>query len=213
MRGVPKANRIGVGQGVSARRGRGVVMRLARGLTLVEMLLALAITGMIGVAIASMLSAVAYGTSESRDIRSLVVKNKTLGARVSASIRQAAQVLDLDDGYVVLWINDTNGSGVPDLQELQRIELDDDADQLASYTPDPDTEDVAYAIDDDFDTITTDLIDSGDMIETLWATGVSQWVVDCDTDDPADAALVSFQITLTSGTLTDTSVHAVSLRD
>jgi len=184
------------------------------GLTLVEMLMALAITGLIGAAIASMLSAVTYGTSSSRDIRSLVVKNKTLSTRITASIRESAQVLDAADGYVVLWTNDLNASGVPDLLELQRIELDTGTNELTSYTPDPSAIDVAYDLAiDDFDAITTALIGSGDLVDELWATGVAQWAVSVDTVDPLDATLVSFQLTLDAGGMSDTSVTAVSLRD
>jgi prepilin-type N-terminal cleavage/methylation domain-containing protein len=183
------------------------------GLTLVEMMIALAITGLIGTAVASMLTAVAYGTSSSRDIRSLVVKNKTLSARVTAAIRGSAQLLDAADGYVVLWTKDLNGSGVPDLLELQRIELDSVADELTSYTPDPSATDVAYAITDDFDATTTALIGSGDMDGALWATGVTQLTITLDDADPLVAELVSFQLTLEAGGLADVSVNAVSLRD
>ncbi len=183
------------------------------GLTLVEMLMALAITGLIGAAIASMLSAVAYGTSSSRDIRSLVVKNKALSARITAAVRGSAQLLDAADGYVILWTKDLNGSGVPDLLELQRIELDGVTDELTSYTPASGVTDVAYDIADDFDAITTALIGSSDLEGVLWATGVAQWVVTVDDVDPLEAGLVSFQLTLDAGGLSDVSVNAVSLRD
>ncbi len=183
------------------------------GLTLVEMLMALAITGMIGAAIASMLTAVTYGTSSGRDIRTLVVKNKTLSARISAAVRESAQLLDAADGYVVLWTKDLNDSGVPDLLELRRIELDTATDKLTSYTPDPAATDVAYALTDDFDAITTALIDSGDLVGELWATGVAQWTVTLDNADPQAAELVSFRLTLDAGLLADVSVCAVSLRD
>jgi type II secretory pathway pseudopilin PulG len=182
-------------------------------MTLVEMLMALAITAMIGAAIASMLSAVSYGTSSNRDIRSLVVKNKTLGARITAAVRQSAQLLDAGDGYIVLWVSDINASGAPDLLELRRIELDTDNGELTSYTPDPSAADAAYDLGaDDFDAITTALIGSGDLIDELWATDVAAWTVTVDADDPLDAALVSFQLTLAAGALSDTSVNAVSLR-
>jgi len=184
------------------------------GLTLVELLMALAITGMIGAAVAGMLSAVSYGTNNSRDLRSLVVKNKTLSARISAAIRQSAQLLDADDTYVVLWTKDLNGSGVPDLLELRRIELDTATDELSDYTPDPTATDVAYDLAaDDFEAVTNNLIVDGDLVGTLWASEVAGWALEPDNADPQAAELVSFQLTLTTGSLTDTSVNAVSLRD
>ncbi len=197
-------------------RGRRHIRRSVKhlALTLVEMLMALAITGLIGAAIAAMLSAVAYGTSSDRDIRTLVVKNKTLGTRITAAVRQSAQLLDADDGHAVLWTRDLNGNGAPDLLELQRIELDSTTNELTSYTPDPAAADVSYdPATDDFDAITTALIADGDLIGELWATGVAAWTVTLDAADPLDATLVSFQLTLTAGGLSDTSVNAVSLRD
>ncbi len=186
----------------------------ATGLTAVELLMALAITSLIGLAIASMLTAVSYGTDTSRDIRSLVVKNKTLSARITAAVRQSAQVLDADDGYVVLWTDDINESGAPDLLELRRIELDAATDELTDYTPDPSATDVAYDLaSDDFDAVTNGLITSGDLLGELWATEVTDWLVDPDDAVVQDAELLSFQLTLTAGGLTDTSVNAVSLRD
>ncbi len=196
------------------RRNHYLTIATHQGLTLVEMLMALTITGLIGVAIASMLSAVAYGTDSSKDLRSLVVKNKTLSSRITAAVRSSAQLLDADDGYIVLWTKDLNESGQPDLLELQRIELDAGTDELTSYTPAGGAVDVAYDLDtDDFDAVTTALIGSGDLEGALWATGVSQWTIDIDEADPQDAGLVSFQLTLDAGGLTDTSITAVSLRD
>jgi len=66
---------------------------------------------------------------------------------------------------------------------------------------------------DDFDAISTALIGTGDLVDELWATGVAQWTISLDEVDPLDAGLVSFQLTLDAGGLTDTSVNAVSLRD
>ena len=197
----------------SRGRSRGRSHGPRHGLTLVEMLIALTITGIIGAAIASMLSAVAYGTSSSRDIRSLVVKNKTLGARITAAVRGSIQLLDAADGYVVLWTKDINSSGVPDLLELQRIELDSATGKLTSYTPDPSATDVAYLMTDDFDTISTSLIGTGELVGELWASGVGQWTVTLDNADPLAAGLISFRLTLDAGVLSDTSVNAVSLRD
>ena len=91
--------------------------------------------------------------------------------------------------------------------------MDSGTDELTSYTPVSGTTDVAYDIADDFDAITTALIGSGDLEGSLWATGVGQWAVAVDDADPLEAGLVSFQLTLDAGGLTDVSVNAVSLRD
>ncbi|GAB4186090.1 MAG: hypothetical protein Kow00105_00550 [Phycisphaeraceae bacterium] len=184
------------------------------GLTLVELLMALTVTALIGAAIASMLSAVTYGTSNTHDLRSLVAKNKTLSARITAAVRQSRQVLDAGNDYLVLWTEDLNGSDAPDLLELQRIERDSVNNTLTSYTPDPNATDVAYDLEnDDFDTITTNLISSGDLVGERWGNDVAGFAVTPDQPDPLDATLISYQLTLTAGGMSDVSVNAVSLRD
>lgn len=183
------------------------------GLTIVELLMALTITGLIGAAIASMLFAVSHGTAETHDLRSLVVKNKTLTARIASVIRQSEQLLDADDGYVILWTKDLNDNGSPDLLELRRIGLNSATGELIDYTPDASAADATYQFTDDFDTITLSLIDSDILVGQLWATDVAQWQINLDDEDPQAATLVSFRLTLESGTLEDTSVDAVSMRD
>lgn len=182
--------------------------------TLVELLMALTITALIGAAVAAMLSAVTYGTDSSHDLRTLVVKSETIAARLSAAVRESAQLLDAGDGYVVLWTSDLNDSGQPDLLELRRIEWDSDTDELTDYTPDPAATDVAYDLStDDFDAISNNLIVAGDMVGELWATNVTDWQVGLDSADPQDAALLSFRITVNADGMSDTSIQAVSMRE
>ncbi len=186
----------------------------AQAFTIVELLMALAITGLIGAAVASMLTAVSYGTNNSRDIRTLVVKNKTISARITAAIREATQLLDAGDNYIILWTDDINDSGAPDLLELRRINLNTGTRKLIDYTPDPDATDVAYDLEaTDFDAVTLSLIDSDDMLGALWATDVTAMTVTLDESDPLEATLISFQVTISEGALSDTSVNAASLRD
>ncbi len=182
--------------------------------TIVELLMALAITGLIGAAVASMLTAVSYGTDSSRDIRTLVVKNKTISARITAAIRESTQLLDADDNYIILWTDDINDSGAPDLLELRRIDLDTGTNELIDYTPDPDAVDVAYDLEaSNFDAVTVSLINSDKLLGTLWATNVAAMTVSLDESDPLEATLISFQVTISEGALSDTSVNAASLRD
>ena len=84
-----------------------------------------------------------------------------------------------------------------------RSEVGHDAPDADTDTPS--TTDVEYQLTDDFDATTTTLIGTGDLVDQLWATGVAAWTV--------VPQLVSFQLTLEAGDLTDTSINAVSLRD
>ena len=68
------------------RTKRGTMRRHAcRGLTLLELLLALAGTAVIGTAVAAMLTGVAYGTTADKDMRSLITRQMALRARVEAA--------------------------------------------------------------------------------------------------------------------------------
>ena len=140
--------------------------RGAAGMTLVELLLSLTITGFIGAGVAGMLMAVSYGADDARDVRTSVILHKTISERVNASVRGSRQVLAAAPSYVVLWIGDTRADGLPNVSELRRIEHDGTADELTSYTVDwpsgwsqaqIDAADVSYELTSDFDSVTTTL--------------------------------------------------------
>lgn len=105
----------------------------SRGFTLVELMLALAITAMVGAAAASMLAAVSYGASEQRDLRAAAVGHATLPHRLETAIRSASAVLGVSTGVVVLWLGDTDADGVPALSEIVRIEHDTAARTITAY--------------------------------------------------------------------------------
>jgi type II secretory pathway pseudopilin PulG len=182
-------------------------------MTLVELILALAATGFIGLAIASMLAAVSYGTDSSRELRELTVKNKTLTSRISAAIRKSRLILDAGDGYVVLWASDSDGNGSPSLLELQRIELDPSLGEVTNYTPSNSAPDTLYQLTDDFDAITSALSGSSSFPGELWATGVASWTIELDQPTAQSANLLSFRLMLEADDLSDTMICAAALRN
>jgi len=184
-----------------------------RGLTLVELILAVAITTLIGAAIASMMAAVSYGSDSSKDMRSLVARSKAVNARISAAIRGSTMVLDRGDGFLVLWTSDTDENGQPNLREIRRLDYNAAGQSISSYAAPEGASDVEYELSDDFEAITDGLMGGGDFPQTLWATGVSAWDLALDTPDPQTASLVSYQLTLTAGDMSDVAIAAVSLRN
>jgi hypothetical protein len=188
--------------------------RACRGLTLVEMLLAMSGTGLVGVAIATMLVAVAYGTQSDKDMRTLVVKHKTLDARLSAAIRESQMVLDAGDDFLVLWLYDTDESEAPDLSEIRRIEWAHGV--LTAYqAPDDlsDASDTSYALTDDFDAITGAIQGSAIFPGRIWGVGIVDLSIALNDIDPRAATLVSYRFTLQAGDLTDAAINAVALRN
>jgi hypothetical protein len=97
-----------------------------RGLTLLELMLAMAITGMVGVGIASMLTMVATGARGNRDGRSAVLRTHAAGVRLRAYMDPALCVLQHDPARgLVVWLSDTTGDGVVNLTEMRVIWWDE----------------------------------------------------------------------------------------
>jgi len=196
---------------VTTRRQR--IACRSRGFTLVELMMALAITALIGAAVTAMMFGVSHGTNESKDVRGLALRCKAINARLSACIRTARAVLDADDDRLILWTGDANDNGLPDLSEVHRIARDTDTGDLTSYTFADDGTDVEHQLGDDFDTATTNAIDSGDMTGAVWAQAVSGFDITLDDSTAQSADLVSFRLTLVAGNLSDVTINAAALRN
>lgn len=191
-----------------------------RGLTLVEMLLATASTALIGLAIAGMLSMVAYGTQDAKDARSLVVQSKAVNTRLTAAIRQAGIVLaantanDNGDDWIILWVPAADAVATsPRRSELHRLEYNSTARTLRSFRNTSPTGDVTYALTDNFKAITDALISSGTLTAEIWATGVDHLALRLNGATVQDANLVSYRLTLRHGNLTEQVVSAAALRN
>ena len=190
-----------------------------RGLTLVEMLLALAGTAFVGAAMSAMLFSVTRGTQDRTDVRKFVVKQKMISHRVTAAVREAAMILECEDDLLVLWINDDDGNGQPSLGEVRRITRNSISGDLSSYTAPDSLAEVDNVV---FDLATTDfkattLAYEGDanFPQTVWATNLSTWQASANDPDPQVANLASFRMTLevSPGGLQNTAISAVSIRN
>ncbi|MEM1109691.1 MAG: hypothetical protein AAGH99_13480 [Planctomycetota bacterium] len=188
-----------------------------RGLTLIELIMALGIMTLIGATIAGMLSAVAYGTDEDSDVRKLVARKKTVSMRINAAVRGSQRVLDAgqtaDQTWLVLWGRDLDGNDAPSLLEIRLLEYDTAARTLSSYAAPDGTADVAYTLADDFDTITDTLRGTADFPETRWVNDAEAFDVTLDDADPQSAKLVSYRLSLIAGNLTDTAIGTAKLRN
>ena len=185
-----------------------------RGLTLIELLLALAGTAFVGAAVASMLVAVSYGTRADKDMRTLVVKHKTIDARLSGAIRASCTVLEQSDDLLILWMYDADGNAQPNLAEVCRIERASDV-MTAYRAPDDldEADNVAWPLDADFDALTAALKGGASFPGEIWATRMTEWTIALDAADASEARLVSYRFTLAAGDMRDTAVNAVALRN
>ncbi|MEL7087307.1 MAG: prepilin-type N-terminal cleavage/methylation domain-containing protein [Planctomycetota bacterium] len=188
-----------------------------RGLTLVELLIALAILALVAATIGGMLSAVAYGTDTDRDIRQLVARNKMVSTRLNAALRGGRMVLetgsDSAGDWLVMWHRDLDGNGQPSLLEIRRLDFDATAQTLTSYTAPGTATDVLYTTADDFATITTNLMGTAAFPAELWAKDAEAFSITPGHADPQLARTLSYRLSLTAGGLTDVSIGTVKLRN
>jgi len=187
------------------------------GVTLMELLLALMVSGLVGAAVALMLSATSYGTSSQAEKRSMLVTNEIAAGRLGEALRRSKMVLAKGEDYLVLWMADTSVNDVPNLSELHRIERDPTTDELQSYRAPADLaseDDVEYDLGTtDFNAVTGALKDSAYFPGTLWATEVTAWTTTVPTADVRQANFVGYRITTTSDGASETKIGGMKLRN
>lgn len=186
-------------------------------MTLIELLLALAITAMVGAAIAAMLHAATLGATEGADRRRLVVQFKRLDARLGAALRGSRLVLGRGNNYLVLWTSDTDLNAGPNLSELRLIEWSADG-TVSSWTPDVtpgSAADILYDLDDFDGNPRQMLLDTDAFVEEIWETGVRSVEVGFDDQSPTvqSARLVTYRIGIGNGAATATVIGAAAMRN
>jgi type II secretory pathway pseudopilin PulG len=107
----------------------------AAGMTLVELLISVAITAMVGAALATLLHAVARATETGVETREVVIRSHAVDSRVSLYTDSALALLDVrDDGDgFVLWLGDTRESGTVHATEIRWLVYDGDANTLSVH--------------------------------------------------------------------------------
>lgn len=187
-----------------------------RGLTLVELLLGLAITGVIGAAVTTMLFSTYHGSTSREELRTLLVRGEIGAMRLRMSLRSSTRVLARGDGYLVLWMGDTRANDAPDLSELRRIELDSDTGELLSYKAPadlPEAQDAEYDLaTTDFGAVTNSLKGSASFPGQVWAADVTAWTTKLDAGDPQECGFVGYAITMTLNDVAQTIVSGAALR-
>lgn len=195
--------------------------RRSSAFTLVELILSAGITTLIGAAIASLFFAVSYGTASRNDMRALVPRQRTIVARLDASIRSSRMVLAIGSNFVVLWMADTRANSAPNLSELRRIEFDSTNKTVTSYKVTwpagwsqamIDAADTQYTLGDDFGVITAALKGNSYFPPETWSRSVSTWSLTANKSSVQTATMVSYQITTVSGQTTNTLIGAAALR-
>jgi len=199
-----------------SRSSHGVRAGRSRGFTLVEFLLALAVTAIVAAAVASMLFAARYGTATERTMRAATVQKKVVRHRLDAALRSARMVLARGPDCLVLWTAEQRDPKAPNLSELRRIEIDATGARLMHYRAPPGLpaeEDTRYELEStDFAAVTENLKGRARFPGEPWANGVSQWTTELDRADPYEARLVTYRLRVEAGRTAVTAASTAALR-
>ena len=97
-----------------------------RGFTLVELLLGLAISGVVAAGIAAMLGGVATGIAVGTDTRTGMLATGIIQGRVAEAVTPAACVLSAEPQRAVFWFGDSRPGGMVEPSELGWLTIDPD---------------------------------------------------------------------------------------
>lgn len=100
------------------------MMRRARGFTLVEVLVASALLGMVGLAALSFLGAVATGTAARARISDPSIEATLAGRRLAALVPSMRAVLEAEGDAAAIWLSDRVPSRTVHLSELGCVRFD-----------------------------------------------------------------------------------------
>jgi hypothetical protein len=97
---------------------------MTRGMTLLETLLAIAMTTIVGAGISGMMHVLSSDVAMQHEVRTGIVRAALVQSRLSAYVGRARCFVDLEPQRAVLWLQDTNGDDTIGASELRWITFD-----------------------------------------------------------------------------------------
>jgi type II secretory pathway pseudopilin PulG len=100
--------------------------RARLGVTLIELLLAIAITAMIALGVASMMTTVSTVAETDREARSALLRSLAVRESLRAYVEESLCVLQISDDNltIAVWLEDDLGPGLVNISELRTIRFD-----------------------------------------------------------------------------------------
>ncbi|MBG85073.1 MAG: hypothetical protein CMJ40_11090 [Phycisphaerae bacterium] len=108
-------------------------IRKRRGMTIVETVLAMTITAMVGGAISTMMAAVSDELTTNQGTRSSLIRAGLAQSRLSSYIARSHCVLDLEQTAVTLWLEDSRDGNTVHATEIRWIVLNNETNTLESH--------------------------------------------------------------------------------
>lgn len=190
-------------------------IQLPDAFTLVELLLALAISVVVATTVVMMLAATARATRSKDDVRSALIRRQTATVRLGAAIRCAGMVLAAGPHHIVLWKNDVNGDRKPRLSELRRVEWDQASGEIrvcgaaANLNP---ADDAVFEMNSDFSAETAAISGSSIFPLRVMLRHAIDWNVALDNADIRAARTVVVRTTIETESGSDEVVVVGCLR-
>ena len=194
---------------------RGTTSR--RGLTLVELMIALTITLVIGAALAAVLTTISRVTEHDRDTRTASLRAHAVQIRLQAYSDSGMCVLQTDGkGDFVIWLEDADSGGSVNPTEVRVFTIENDGrllcewyDPPEAFTPEElEVADAPVPAATDFFTLMKTYRAARQTQQAVIADGLTGASVSHDTAAPIDATRVryAFQQTFPSGTSSDSLI-------
>ena len=171
-----------------------------RGLSLLEMLLALSITALIAVGISSMISAVTSGVGTRRDVRTTMVRANASQTRLAAYIVPCRSMLANNGSDLVLWLNDSRESDSVHATEIRWLLFDAEQSAIDVHFVDfpdawtqtaKDLADIEYSADANWDAVLTQYQTDGWINTVRLVDGLDSAWVSTDAENAMDSRHVT----------------------
>lgn len=186
-----------------------------RGFTLTELVLALALSGLIGSAAVVVLYSVSTTMTAEVEFRRAMVRRQVAISRLGAITRSAGRVLDLSGDRLTLWTGDANRDDRPNLSELMLISWQPGSKEITVYETPEDfnpLDDVAYNFDDDFKSMMNTIVGSAAFPGEVVFRRVGSWEVTLDDPDVQSARRLRLRMTIENEGASQTATVLSSLR-
>ncbi len=194
---------------------------LRRGLSLIELMLAVTITALVGAAIAGMLNAVTVGVDTRRDNRSMMVRSSLAQARLNAYIAPARCVLYRSGANLVLWFNDQKQSETVHASEVRWLDYDASAGEITvSFVQFPenwsqtetDLADREFPADSDWPRV-RDFYDArGHLARLTLVDGLDSVTLTADASSPLVTRLLTYRLRFAAGDDTFETIASGAIR-
>lgn len=197
------------------------IRTIRRGLSLLELMLALTVTALVAAAISGMMGAVTTGVSSRRDSRTVMVRASAAESRLSAYVAPSRCILDAEVAALVLWLNDDRESDTVHATEIRWLLFDSGSGCLNMYYVSfpagwtqvaKDLEDKEYLLGTDWMAVLDTFATKGWIAGFTLVDGLESLTIEVDQANPLAASHVAITMNFTTEAGSLESAVAATIR-